>query len=77
MTVNEKRTIKCQVCGKPRVILDSELAAIIENNYLKMDLECEIKAKKLGLTYPFKIEDQGLMREYINKLRDVDIEIKR
>ena len=74
--MNEKRTIKCQVCGKPRVILDSELAEIIENNYLRMDLDCEVKAKKLGLTYPFVIEDQGLMREYINKLRGVDIEIK-
>ncbi|KKN16403.1 hypothetical protein LCGC14_0976110, partial [marine sediment metagenome] len=42
----------------------------------RMDLDCEVKAKKLGLTYPFVIEDQGLMREYINKLRGVDIEIK-
>lgn len=74
--MNEKRTIKCQICGKPRVILDSELAEIIENNYLRMDEECEFKAKKLKLPYPFIIEDQSFMREYINKLRGIELEIK-
>ena len=74
--MNEKRTIKCRICGKTRVILDSELAEIIENNYLKMGLECEIKAKKLKLDFPFKVESESLLRDYINKLRGVDIEIK-
>lgn len=74
--MNEKRTIKCSICGKPRVILDSELAEILENNYLRMDDECELKAKKLKLPYPFIVEDQGLMREYVNKLRGIELEIK-
>ncbi len=71
-----KHVIKCQICGKPRVVTDPEYADIIESNHLKMDDECELKAKKLKLPYPFIVEDEGLMREYINKLRGIELEIK-
>lgn len=72
--MNEKRTIKCSICGRTRVILDSELAEIMENNYLRMCKGCEEKAKSNELPYPYVIEDQGHIRDYINKIRGIESE---
>lgn len=70
----EKRVIKCRICGKPRLITEAQYAVMFENFYLEMCFECESKALDNNLEYPFIVKDEGLLRDYINQIRGLDIE---
>ena len=69
----KKRVIKCRICGKPRLITEAQYAVLFENKYLEMCVECEKKAKAIKLEYPFVVKDEGLLREYINQIRGIDV----
>ena len=74
MMEEKKRIIKCRICGKPRSITEAQYAVMFENFYLEMCIECEKKAKDNKLDYPFVVKDEGLLRDYINQIRGIEIE---